>query len=161
MPIDELQKKYEEMLKSNRGIHKIPFIETVPELTEKIKVLEKTDSVSEKGLSENPYAHTLRDINIKQDNKTMENNIQVYQRGLTMNKYGRLRGNMEYLEDSWDIQIQPVAIKFAYLKNDSFAITEAFQMRIRDKYLKVRVRYDGTKYALVNAIKTQYIISYV
>jgi hypothetical protein len=40
------------------------------------------------------------------------------------------------------------------------AQTELKQSKIRDKYLKVRIRYDGTKYVLVNAVKTLYSISY-
>jgi hypothetical protein len=32
-----------------------------------------------------------------------------------MKKYGRVRGNMEYLEDLWDIEIRPIPIKWAYL----------------------------------------------
>jgi hypothetical protein len=84
----------------------------------------------------------------------------MYQRALPIKKFGRLRGNMEYLEDAWDVQIQPIAIKYAYLKNNSLVLSDAKQSKIRDKYLKVRVRYDGTKYVIVNAIKTYYTISY-
>jgi hypothetical protein len=107
-----------------------------------------------------PTWEVLRDINIKVLNKTNEKVIQVYQRALPIRKFGRLRGNMEYLEDTWDVQIQPIAIKYAYLKNNMFALSEAKQMKIRDKYLKVRVRYDGTRYVIVNAIKTYFTISY-
>jgi hypothetical protein len=28
-----------------------------------------------------------------------------------MKKYGRLRGNMEYLEDLWDIEVRPIAFR--------------------------------------------------
>jgi hypothetical protein len=84
----------------------------------------------------------------------------MYQRALPIKKFGRLRGNMEYLEDAWDIQIQPIVIKYAYLKNNELTLSEARQAKIRDKYLKVRVRYDGTKYVIVNAIKTYYTVSY-
>ena len=31
---------------------------------------------------------------------------------------------------------------------------------VRDKYVKIRVRYDGKKYAIVNAVKTYFTISY-
>ena len=33
-------------------------------------------------------------------------------------------------------------------------------MRIRDKYIKIRVKYDGTKYAIINALRTLFTISY-
>ena len=157
---ERIKTNYETYLKEEGSPVKIPYIETVPELTEKIKVKLKTDSIAEDGLQDYPHAHTLRDVNIKQNRKTRENTVQVYQRGLTLQKFGRLRGNMEYLEDCWDVQISPPAIKFAYILNNTITLTEAKQMRIRDKYLKVRVRYDGTKYAIINGIRTQYTISY-
>lgn len=51
-------------------------------------------------------------------------------------------------------------IKYAYLRGENVELTDSIQMKLRDKYLKVRVRYDGTKYAIINAIKTFYTISY-
>lgn len=33
-------------------------------------------------------------------------------------------------------------------------------MHIRDKYLKVRVKYSGTQYAIINAVRTLYTASY-
>ena len=39
-------------------------------------------------------------------------------------------------------------------------LSEARQMKLRDKYLKVRIRYDGTQYAIISAIKTQFTLSY-
>lgn len=155
-----LESKYKNFLEENEDVAKIPYIETVDELTNKIPVYKRTDSVSDHGLSDHPYDNTLRDINIKVNKKTKEKTIQVYQRGLTLKEFGRLRGNMEYLEDSWDIQIRPLVFSYAHLKSDELKLTEANQMKLRDKYLKVRVRYDGTKYALVNAIRTFYTISY-
>lgn len=167
----ELKSKYKNFLDENEDVKKIPYIETVDELTNKIPVYKRTDSVSDHGLSDHPYDETLRDINIKVNKKTKEKTIQVYQRGLTLKEFGRLRGNMEYLEDSWDIQIRPLVFLYAHLKElkpkkddqpriTELKLTEANQMKLRDKYLKVRVRYDGTKYALVNAIRTFYTISY-
>lgn len=155
-----LQEKYTEFLKESGAPHKIPYIECVPELTEKISVTYPTTSKPGTILSTHPTWEVLRDINIKMLNKTREKVVQVYQRALPIKKFGRLRGNMEYLEDAWDIQIQPPAIKYAYLNNNELTLSDAKQMKIRDKYLKVRVRYDGTQYAIINAIKTYFTISY-
>ena len=166
----QLKLAYQQYLNSDENIFfKIPYIETVKELTTKIPVYKDTVSDLESKLTVPPHndltnpppkAEVLRDINIKQNNKTLENTVQIYQRGLTMNKYGRLRGNMEYLEDSWDIQIQPITFQFAHIINSEIKLTDAKQMKVRDKYLKVRVRYDGTQYALVNAIRTLFTVSY-
>jgi hypothetical protein len=32
-----------------------------------------------------------------------------------MRKYGRMRGNMQYLEDLWNVEIRPVQITWCYL----------------------------------------------
>ena len=94
-------------------------------------------------------------------NKTKEKVIQSYQRGVNISKVGRVRGNMEYIEDAWDVQIQPLAIKYAYLdQNNNLALSEAKQAKLRDKFIKIRVRYDGKQYAIVNGIRTYFTISY-
>ena len=58
-------------------------------------------------------------------NKSRESVVQIYQRALPIKTFGRLRGNMAYVEDAWDIQIQPIPIKrYAYLKNNVFSVSE-------------------------------------
>ena len=158
----ELDLKYLEYLQTEDAPSKIPYIECVPELTEKIPVTYETTS-TDSILSKYPTMDVLRDINIKMLNKTREKIVQIYQRALPIKKFGRLRGNMEYLEDAWDVQIQPASIKYAYLKQEAgteISLSDAKQMKIRDKYLKVRVRYDGKQYVIANAIRTYFTISY-
>ena len=155
-----IQDNYLAYLQEVNAPSKIPYIECVKELTTKIPVTYETTSKPGTVLSTSPTWEVLRDINVKMLNKTKEKIIQIYQRGVSISKVGRLRGNMAYLEDSWDVQIQPIAIKYAYIKNNELALSDAKQMKIRDKYLKVRVRYDGTQYAIINAIKTYFTISY-
>ena len=166
---ETIKTNYKEFLTANPAVAKIPYIETVPELTEKIPVYKTTTSNPQKELNNPPHndatnppptAEVLRAVNIKVHNKTYERLIQSYQRGLTVKKFGRLRGNMDYLEDSWDVQIQPLTINYAYLKANELKLSEAKQMKLRDKYLKVRIRYDGTQYAIISAIKTQFTLSY-
>ena len=77
-----------------------------------------------------------------------------------MKSFGRLKGNMQYVEDFWDIQIQPITFKYAYLKNSALVFSPLQEMRLRDKYIKIRVIYDGTNYAIINALKTFFTISY-
>lgn len=128
-------------------------------------------------------------------------------------EYGRLNGNMDYLEDSWNIQIPSITY---WAKNEtewqtkdisgnsypplnlvnnplpesmtSLSISsdtnipvelrnlgynanllsldvnkwssERKETRIRDKYMKVRVRYTGDDLAVITALKTLYTISY-
>lgn len=155
-----IKNKYRAYLLEPDAPVKIPYIECVRELTDKIPVEYPTTSKPDQVLPTHPTWDILRDINIKQNKKTREYIVQSYQRSLPIKKFGRLRGNMEYLEDAWDIQIQPLAIKYAYLSGQIMRLSDAKQMKLRDKYLKVRVRYDGTQYAIINAIRTFYTISY-
>ena len=157
----ELKQKYENFLKEPNAPLKIPFIETTEELTELIPVTYETTSVPETILSKHPTWDVLRKISLKMHNKTREKLIQVYQRGVNLSKVGRLRGNMEYVEDAWDVQIQPLSVNYAYIDhNNNLTLSEPKQAKIRDKYLKIRVRYDGTQYAIVNGIRTYFTISY-
>ena len=121
-----------------------------------------------------------------------------------MSRYGRLRGNMQYKEDMWDIQINSIIfvqqnetswknsvppiylvgtlpndiinLKLGINKDGSIqelAKSEIPQQtygtgkwsarketRVRDKYMKVRVRYSGKDLALINAILTDYNVSF-
>ena len=109
---------------------------------------------------------------------------------------GRMRGNMQYKEDRWDIQINPLNI---VQKNEdrwqgdkvpvelgqspipdevltsNIEVPEGFnrgytqwnwqdsemkEAKLKDKWIKIRIRYSGTKLAVISAIKTLYSISY-
>lgn len=156
-----INEKYQEFLEEPNAPLKIPFIDTSEELTELIPVTYETTSDPNTVLSNYPTWELLRKISIKMLNKTKEKVIQSYQRGVNISKVGRVRGNMEYIEDAWDVQIQPLAIKYAYLdQNNNLALSEAKQAKLRDKFIKIRVRYDGKQYAIVNGIRTYFTISY-
>lgn len=155
-----LEEKYKEFLEEPNAPLKIPFIDTTKDLTELIPVTYETTSHPDTILSTNPTMNVLRKVSIKMNNKTKEKLVQVYQRGVNLSKVGRMRGNMEYVEDAWDVQIQAPLIKYAYLKDDELTYSEDKQFKLRDKYIKVRVRYDGTQYAIINAIRTYFRISY-
>lgn len=128
-------------------------------------------------------------------------------------EYGRLRGNMNYQEDCWDVQINPIifvqkneknwntynesekipiSVGNSPVPNDlkGFTITEETNLsdympqdlinkgynikdidtsnwfesqkeaKLRDKYIKVRIRYSGKDLAIITALKTLYTISY-
>ncbi len=108
--------------------------------------------------------------------------------------YGRLRGNMDYLEDKWIVEIPSITymqknedwedhppLVLNWIPNDlqqtevtgevlpnTYDIGEVStdkwtyrkETRIRDKYLKVKIRYSGEELAIITALKTLYIISY-
>lgn len=77
--------------------------------------------------------------------------IRTYQKGRNLKVVGRLKGNMHYKEDLWDVEIKPHRFKHN---------TTVKEARIRDKHLRVRVRYSGKQLAIITALQTLYRISY-
>ena len=116
---------------------------------------------------------------------------------------GRLRGNMQYKEDRWQVQINPLnivqknesewkdlngnitsAIPVELNQNplpsdvlgpNSFDVPKDFnrgytswnweesemkEAKLKDKWIKIKVRYKGNKLAIISAINTLYSISY-
>lgn len=107
------------------------------------------------------YNASLTDIKLLQDDLLLETRLQVTQPGLDIKKHGRILGNMEYLEDCWKVSIQPIAFKYAYMKNGRLRFTsDDKQSRIRDKYCKIRIRYTGEDLVILQGIKTLFDYSY-
>lgn len=113
---------------------------------------------------------------------------------------GRLRGNMQYKEDKWDVQINPInlvqknedqwldingnptdkipielnqnPLPDVLLTKDEVNITsddrgvtvwndcKQSEAKLKDKFIKIRIRYSGKDLAIINAIKTFYSASY-
>ena len=118
---------------------------------------------------------------------------------------GILRGNMQYIEDLWNIQINPInyvqknepnwnlksltesgSQNKVPIEINTFAVPDDIknleeleipkslkdrsivdwgeckrqEVKVKDKYLKVRIRYSGKDLAIINAINTLYSISY-
>jgi hypothetical protein len=135
--------EFENYLKTNLAIKKIPYIKNQQDF-----IKDRIDDPA------------LKDITLKQDKKLREVYIQTYQKGSDIKKQGRLKGNMEYVEDSWDVQVQPISFKYAYLKNGLLVLSDTKEMKLRDKFIKIRIRYSGDKYAIINSILTMFTISY-
>ena len=120
---------------------------------------------------------------------------------------GRIRGNMQYKEDKWYVQINPINLvqknesdwlddkgnitkkvpievgqyplpndiadpsklefpeKSEGLSNRGYVIwnwedSQNKEVKIKDKWIKIRIRYKGNKLAIITAIKTLYSASY-
>lgn len=130
--------------------------------------------------------------------------IQTHSEGIDIEneEKGRLRGNMNYKEDKWCVQIPSINLvqcnepdwSDVYLgKKDSSKIPIELQqsnfidaksidnvsplderglvfwtndkirkseVKLKDKYIKIRIRYSGENLAIISAIKTLYSISY-
>ena len=130
-----------------------------------------------------------------------EYRLYTHQKGNDIFEVGRLRGNMQYKEDIWNVEIRPI---YFNQRNESqwtvppiilnnlpqITATEIIEddlptdyditdientpddeliytgwtdrksTRIRDKYLKIRIRYAGNELAIISALKTIYRISF-
>ena len=103
---------------------------------------------------------------------------------------GRLRGNSQYKEDRWDIQIPSINFRQKNEVTDNVSVvldnnipqdidqnnipetvknytldrittwSDRQETKLRDKYIKIRVRYSGKDLAIITAIHTLYILSY-
>ena len=149
------------------------------------------------------YIH-LAGAELVYDKTLNEYKVWNHSEAANLKKVGRLRGNMDYKEDMWDIQINPIIFvqqnetKWANglppiyivgtlpqdigqlslnIKNDktlkeleeSEIPLETYgtgkwssrkETKLRDKYIKIRVRYSGKDLALINALLTDYTVSY-
>jgi len=95
------------------------------------------------------------------DKQLNEFRVHTEQLGNDVRKYGRLKGNMEYLEDLWRIEIRPVSFKWVYLNDKKeLEFTRITETRHRDKYIKIKVRYTGEDLAIIQAIQTFFDYSY-
>lgn len=86
------------------------------------------------------------------DHRLNQYSLLTHQDCLNINEYGRRIGNIQYLEDKWNIVIQPIYYSDADKNLNS--------VRIRDKYIKIRVKYSGDKYVIITALSTLMRLSY-
>jgi len=163
---NEMIVKYTDYLTANPSVKKIPFIwcrnsnifnENWPDSTAGARDINIISSVRTP-----EKIGTMEVVNIIPGSSVFnkEKLVLIYQKAKDIESFGRLSGNMQYLEDSWDIQIQPIKFKYAYLGGGVLKYSDDIEMKVRDKYMKVRVKYTGEKYAIINAIRTLFTISY-
>lgn len=88
---------------------------------------------------------------IKWDTILNQYSILMTQECKSIEKFGRRLGNMHYNEDSWYITINPLLLN----SNGKMSST-----KLRDKYVKVRIRYSGEDLAVITAIKSILNLSY-
>lgn len=89
--------------------------------------------------------------NVVWDSLLNQYKLNIHQDCVNINTYGRRIGNITYLEDKWNTVIQPI-----YYEQG----TKLCSTRIRDKYIKIRVKYSGDKLAVITAIQTLINLSY-
>ena len=81
-------------------------------------------------------------------------------RNIKDSRYGRRLGNIEYKEDKWNLTLTPIYYKQKELKNGEIAESKINSTRIRDKWIKVRIKYTGEKLVVISAILTLMTLSF-
>jgi hypothetical protein len=61
------------------------------------------------------YTYNCSEPCLVEDDQLNEVRLRTESLGNDMRKYGRVRGNMQYLEDLWDVEIRPVQITWCYI----------------------------------------------
>ena len=161
-------------------IQQLPKIDTVLSDKKGLPANDKTytknhkwKEIESKFEGQNDFTFNCGETVIVEDEQLNEYRLRTEQLGNDINKYDRVRGNQQYLEDIWRIEIRPINFKFVYLEkkeqgefvtdeNGEFKLieTETFEARLRDKFIKIKVRYSGENLALINNILTLYERSY-
>lgn len=105
-----------------------------------------------KNLKKQQYKNNtlFKNAHVKWDTILNKYSILMTQECKSIENFGRRLGNMHYKEDSWYITINPLLLN----KNGKTVST-----KLRDKYLKVRVRYSGEDLAVITAIKSMVNLS--
>lgn len=106
------------------------------------------------------YKDNSSSSTLVEDEQLNEYKVHTESLGNDIKKYGRTRGNMEYLEDLWDVEIRPIYFKNAFIKDDKIEFSKLVEARYRDKFLRVKVRYSGKDLVIVQAILTMYNYSF-
>lgn len=106
------------------------------------------------------YTYNCSEPCLVEDDQLNEVRLRTESLGNDMKKHGRVRGNMQYLEDLWNVEIRPIQITWCYKDNDELKFKKLPETRHRDKYIKVKVRYSGEDLALIQAIYTIFEESY-
>ena len=142
-----------------RTIKKIPFLhlETCDKHGRQDKSYhQNTDYWDNLTIPGNNYSFNTSETILVEDDQLNEQRVHTEQLGNDVKKYGRLRGNMQYLEDLWDIEMRPIKFKWAYVDNEELKFVSSKESRHRDKYLKVRVRYSGEDLTVIQGIITMF-----
>ena len=73
---------------------------------------------------------------------------------------GRRLGNIEYKEDKWNVTLTPIYYKQKELIDDVVKESSINSTRIRDKWIKIRIKYTGDKQVVISAIQTLMTLSF-
>lgn len=105
-------------------------------------------------------------VDVKYDNITNKYSLVTTQPCYDIKQYGRRKGNIHYKEDAWYVVIEPIKFKKKYPIYDNDKVVsdrtseDINSTRIRDKFLKIRVKYSGEDLAIISNLRTLMTLSY-
>lgn len=92
------------------------------------------------------FESEFMNVHLEKDPILNQHHLVISQDCKDVERFGRRLGNIHYKEDSWYVTIDPIKFKSGLRARQS--------TRIRDKYLKVRVKYSGEDLVIITALKT-------
>lgn len=101
-------------------------------------------------------------VNVTKDVVTGQYYLNINQpiKNIRDKKFGRRLGNIEYKEDRWYTTITPIYYKDTLLKDEEVIYSDIKSVRIRDKWVKIRIKYKGDKLVVISAIQSLLRLSY-
>ena len=139
---------YEDKWRDNKGNAKHPMLN-----------YDTTNNTNlQNSIKQGSFTWNTSETCLIEDKQLNENKVHTEQLANDIKKYGRLRGNMEYLEDLWKVEIRPINFKYAYVDDSgTLQLTHRiYETRHRDKFLRVKIRYDGKDLAVIQGINTMF-----
>ena len=109
------------------------------------------------------FSSMFYNARVNYDSVLDEYTLVVTQTCKNIETYGRRLGNIQYKEDGWYTNIEP--LRFNLKLNDpttkDFSSTDPFaSAKLRDKWVKIRLKYSGDQLAVVSGVVTIENISY-
>lgn len=105
----------------------------------------------------------FKNCDVVWDTTLNQYSLVVKQKCKNIEEFGRRLGNIQYLEDSWSIVIDPIIYKEQYKIGNTADIERTSDykaVRLRDKFIKIRIIYSGKDLAVITALNTIITESY-
>lgn len=109
---------------------------------------------TKEGKDMSKYSKNTTDIQLVEDDLLNEKHIQCIQQCQDIKEVGRIQGNIEYKEDSWWTEIRHINFKTAYVQNNILKFKNTSYSKLRDKYVKIKIKYSGKDLAVIRGIST-------
>ena len=105
-------------------------------------------------------SHSFDNCIVEWDNNQNNYWIKLSQDTKNIKDFGRVKGNIHYKEDSWYVTIDPIKFRNKYKIAEDISTGDLQSTRVRDKFMKIRVKYSGEDLVIITALNTLLTISH-